>query len=162
MWEVIKNNRAILGKSEDGAYNIQSPIDCKFLTVVKSAKTTISEQYKIPAGTPIFYATLTDKCGTVNIPGTYTIIEKVDKDGKTFGKLKSGAGWINLTDLGKVEEIKKGDKVRVLTNTQYNGNTFHIYHDSYIVLEVSGDRAVISSDGKNVTAAVNVNNIRKI
>ena len=32
-------------------------------------------------------------------PGTYTIVEEaLDRDGNTWGKLKSGAGWICLTE----------------------------------------------------------------
>lgn len=173
-WNVIelKNNRAILGTSEDGKYNIQSPIDCKYLTVVKSKETatstTVNEQITIDAGTPIYYDTLDTRSNTVKLTGTYTIIEKKDKNGSTFGKLKSGAGWVNLTEIAKAKasaattaEIKKGDKVKVLRNIQYNGSTFKQYQAIYTVLEVDGDRLVISSDGRNVTCAINIANVSK-
>lgn len=169
-WKIsdLKNNRAILGASEDGVYNIQSPIDCKYLTVVKKEEpkpAAISEQVKIPAGTPIYYMNCKDRCNTINLAGTYTIIEKKTVDNNSFGKLKSGAGWVNLTALSKPAEkveIKPGDTVEVLNNVQYNGKVFTQYQKEYKVLEVSGDRLVISSDGKNVTCAINVSNTRKV
>lgn len=169
-WKIsdLKNNRAILGASEDGVYNIQSPIDCKYLTVVKKEEpkpAAISEQVKIPAGTPVYYTNCTERCNTVNITGTYTIIEKKTVGNDSFGKLKSGAGWVNLTALSKPAEkveIKPGDTVEVLNNVQYNGKVFTQYQKEYKVLEVSGDRLVISSDGKNVTCAINVSNTRKV
>lgn len=38
--------------------------------------------------------------GTVKQPGTYTILEEVqDQEGNLWGRLKSGAGWIDLTDV---------------------------------------------------------------
>lgn len=168
-WKIssIKNNRAILGASEDGVYNIQSPIDCKYLTVVTpaqpatSSSTVVSEQIKISAGAPIYYENLKDRVATVTITGTYTIVEKKQRDdGDTYGKLKSGIGWVNLSELnGPV--IKAGDRVRVLKNLQYNGNTFVQYQTYYTVLQVDGDRLVISSDGKNVTTDINIKNVSK-
>ncbi|NQI35503.1 PASTA domain-containing protein [Streptococcus suis] len=32
-------------------------------------------------------------------PGTYTIVETIQKEGHSWGRLKSGQGWISLTDL---------------------------------------------------------------
>ncbi|CYV38993.1 TPA: PASTA domain-containing protein [Streptococcus suis] len=32
-------------------------------------------------------------------PGTYTIVETTQKEGHSWGRLKSGQGWISLTDL---------------------------------------------------------------
>ena len=38
------------------------------------------------------------KCGVIKDKGTYTIVEtKKAKDGGTWGKLKSGVGWINIS-----------------------------------------------------------------
>lgn len=43
--------------------------------------------------------------GTVEEAGTYTIVEEVkDDEGNLWGRLKSGAGWIDLTDVK--EKIK--------------------------------------------------------
>ena len=57
--------------------------------------------------------------------------------------------------------IKKGDKVRVINNVQYNGGRFAVLRDTYDVIEVKGDRAVIGV-GNAVTAAVNVTNLKKV
>lgn len=38
--------------------------------------------------------------GTVEVAGTYTIVEEAwDEEGNLWGKLKSGAGWVDLTDI---------------------------------------------------------------
>ena len=98
--------------------------------------------------------------GTVGKDGVYTITETSGD----YGKLKSGAGWVIINSSGSTEPtvIKVGDNVKVLKAIQYNGNSFKVYASSYKVLELKGDRAVISSDGKNVTAAVNIVNLQKI
>lgn len=59
--------------------------------------------------------------------------------------------------------IKVGDWVKVTNNVIYGTNKkFVVYVSKYKVLELKGDRAVISSDGKNVTTAISVNNIQKV
>ena len=57
--------------------------------------------------------------------------------------------------------IKAGDKVRVTNAVQYNGQSFAVYFDTYDVIEVSGDRAVIGQ-GSEVTCAISINNITKV
>ena len=81
-----------------------------------------------------------------------------------LGKLKSDAGWVKLGTISTDTDntIHVGDKVSVIKNETYDGKTFVVYVDSYTVLEVNGDRVVISSDGKNVTAAVKACNLKKL
>lgn len=77
---------------------------------------------------------------------------------------------INTVFLTKVSggstsssQIKVGDWVKVTNNIIYGTNTrFTVFVSKYKVLELKGDRAVISSDGVNVTTAISVNNIQKI
>lgn len=57
--------------------------------------------------------------------------------------------------------VQKGDRVKVLKNEVYGGGTFKVYYDTYDVIQVSGDRAVIGV-GNTVTAAVSVRNLRKV
>lgn len=41
--------------------------------------------------------------GTVRTAGRYTIVdERYDSEGNLWGKLKSGAGWVDLTDIDRV------------------------------------------------------------
>ena len=68
---------------------------------------------------------------------------------------------ITLYQEPKKTPIKKGDKVKVLTNLQFNGKPFRVWHKSYDVIQVSGTRIVIGR-GSSVTAAVHVNNLEKI
>lgn len=162
----ISGDRAVLGNNESKSRDIQSPINTSYLTKVSgSTSTTTStssfkEYTKQLKASDLIYATAggTTK-GTVGAEGLYTIVQESVVSNVTYGKLKSGAGWVVVK--GSVE-IKKGDKVRVLKAIQYNGKSFKTYVSTYYVLEVSGDRVVISSDGRNVTAAVNKVNLQKV
>ncbi|MBE6966829.1 MAG: hypothetical protein E7444_00110 [Ruminococcaceae bacterium] len=64
------------------------------------------------AVTPIYSGPSYDDghAGVVGTDGTYTIVEeRWDDEGNLWGRLKSGAGWVNLTD----EEIARGALLRV-------------------------------------------------
>ncbi len=177
--------------------------------------------------------------GSVGANGVFTIVEDKKVGNTTYGKLKSGAGWvivknetpapttstgfkngdlvkisssavyynggaipewvkrenwyissiggdravlglneaknrniqspINTKYLTKVsggttvEPIKVGDWVKVINPIIYGTNKkFTVFVSKYKVLELKGDRAVISSDGRNVTTAIAVSNIAKI
>lgn len=58
--------------------------------------------------------------------------------------------------------IKVGDYVSVTKAVTYDNKSFKVYESKYKVLEISNDRVVISADGKNITAAVNINNVKKV
>ena len=167
----VSNNRAVLGQNEDKTRNIQSPINTKYLTVCsspfKSYTVTLKATdkiYKDPTNT-------TKNVSNVGKSGVYTIIGEKTVNGVKYGKLKSGAGWVKIPSTTKVassstsktsSKIKVGDKVKVINNKQYDGKSFVVYNSFYYVTELKGDRAVISPDKKNVTAAVNVKNLKKI
>lgn len=148
----VSGSRIVLGKSEDGKSDIQSPIDIKYIKDNKITQSNFTVRLK---SSDIIYKSHDDlvKVGTIGTDGVYTITQICDG----YGELKSGAGWVKLS-----EPIKAGDIVKVIKNEQYNGSTFKVYESFYTVLSVSGDRAVISSDGKNVTTAINVKNIHKV
>jgi GH25 family lysozyme M1 (1,4-beta-N-acetylmuramidase) len=57
--------------------------------------------------------------------------------------------------------IHVGDTVRPTSNHDYNGTQVTSWHDSYIVSELVGDRAVLTAEGV-VWCAMNVNNIQKV
>ena len=66
----------------------------------------------LSAVTPIYSGPSYDDghAGVVGTDGTYTIVEeRWDDEGNLWGRLKSGAGWVNLTD----EEIARGALLRV-------------------------------------------------
>lgn len=153
----ISGNRAVLGLNESKNRNIQSPINTKYVSVVKHVTTkTVSLK-----STEMLYATPGGNTkSALGVNGVFTIVEETTVNGVTYGKLKSGAGWVKLTNKDNV--IRKGDTVKVLKAVQYNGKPFKVYASTYKVLELNGERAVISSDGKNVTAAVNIKNLQKV
>lgn len=100
---------------------------------------------------------------------TYTVSEiNGDRAVLTTG----GQVWAALrtSNLSKVgggsapastnSQISVGDRVRVTNAVTYNGQSFKCWYDTYIVMELNGDRAVIGVNGQ-VTAAINVANLRK-
>lgn len=157
----VSGDRAVLGLNETKNRNIQSPVNTKFLTVVKvSSKKTYTVSLK---STDILYATAGGKTkGNVGTSGIFTIVEDTTVNGVKYGKLKSGIGWVKLSTTSTSTPIKKGDWVKVINNTTYDGKKFTVYASKYKVLELNGKRAVISSDGKNVTCAINIANIAKV
>lgn len=110
----IKGDRAVIDKSVDGQNAICSPINVKFLTVVKAtpsapAKTETFKPYlakvtanalNIRKGAGTNFAVV----GCIRDKGTYTIVAESKGTGATkgWGKLKSGAGWISLDFVKKV------------------------------------------------------------
>ncbi len=106
----VSGDRAVIDKSVDGKNSICSPINVKYLAVVKEAATPtprfIAYRVKITAdalnirkGPGTGYSTN----GCIRDHGVYTIVAESTGTGATkWGKLKSGAGWISLDYTTKV------------------------------------------------------------
>ncbi len=163
----ISGDRVVLGKNEAGNSDINSPVSSANLTVIQNASVQPETKFspylvKLAAGTNIYDIKTRNLKGQITISTAYTIVEETVLDGVKYGRLKSGAGWVRLENdkSSPVDNtIKPGDKVSVKHDSMnhcgtYEGGTFYVYEDEYTVLRVNGDRVVISSDGKNVTAAV--------
>ena len=82
----------------------------------------------------------------------------------------NGQVWaaMNVNNLTKVNgtsvsasSINVGDRVRVTNAVTYTGQSFKTWYDTYTVMELKGDRAVIGVNGV-VTAAINIHNISKV
>jgi transcription antitermination factor NusG len=160
----ISGNRAVLGLNEAKNRNIQSPINTKDITLVKTQTTSTFKEYtKSFKGTDKIYGTAGGTVvGTIGTSGIYTIVDEKTVGTVTYGKLKSGKGWVIVRQQDV--QIKKGDKVKVKSGKNYiygTNNKFTMFVSVYTVLEINGDRVVISSDGKNVTTAINKNNLEK-
>lgn len=98
---------------------------------------------------------------------TYDVIE-LNGDRAVIGVNGQVTAAINVNNLSKVSEasaprpsIHVGDRVRVTNAVTYNGQSFKTWYDTYTVMELKGDRAVIGVNG-TVTAAINVSNIAKV
>jgi hypothetical protein len=162
----ISNDRAVLGLNEAKNRNIQSPINTKYLTLVTAAKEKSNKpepfkEYRVSLkSTDLVFITAGGATnGTVGSTGVFTIVEDKVINGVTYGKLKSGLGWV----VTKTPDVKKGDRVKIINPIVYGTNKkFTQFVSTYWVLEVNGDRVVISSDGKNVTTAISKSNIRKV
>ena len=168
----VNGDRAVLGQNVSKTQNITSPINTKYLTVVSvSASGSVSVSYtkQINGSTPLYATPGGAVTGTVGTTGVYTITYESTVNGVKYGKLKSGIGWVNLNQTSSVStsttstEIKKGDTVKVLDPVIY-GSTKKFYNISstYKVLEISGNRVVISADGRNVTAAIDKKYLQKV
>lgn len=158
----ISGDRAVLGLNEAKNRNIQSPIKTSDITLVQAVSTFKEYTMSFKASEPIYESAGGKMTGTMGATGVYTIVEEKSSSGATFGKLKSGRGWVVVK--GSIE-LKKGDKVKIKSGQNYVYGTnkkFTVFVSVYTVLEVNGDRVVISSDGKNVTTAINKNNLQKV
>lgn len=101
----VKGDRVVINKSEDGRNLINSPVNAKYLTVVKASNPVNPKfkEYKVKVtanslrirkGAGVVYSTV----GYINDKGIYAIVD--EKGG--WGKLKSGKGWISLKYTKKV------------------------------------------------------------
>ena len=156
----ISGNRAVLGLNEAKNRNIQSPINTKDISLVNPPSSFKSYTKEFPKGTAIYDNPGGSKTGTLG--GVFTIVEEKTVESNVYGKLKSGKGWVIVKQIST--EIKKGDKVTIKPGQNYvygTNNKFTMYVSVYTVLEINGDRVVISSDGKNVTTAIAKSNLQK-
>ncbi len=111
---------------------------------------------------------------TVNGPvkkGTFRVTEKIKVGGSVMFKLFSGAGYITgdetyvtFTPVAPIvtlptKEIEVGSSVVVLRPITYTGGTFKLWHKTYEVKKLNGDRAVIGV-GNAITCAINKNNLQ--
>lgn len=107
-------DRVVIDKNESGTSSICSPINSKYLTVVKSVATnkTLESTKKVSYKVKITSSSLnirkgagtsTTKVGVIVDKGVYTIVEEKSGPGATlWGKLKSGVGWISLDYVKKL------------------------------------------------------------
>lgn len=154
----ISGDRAVLGLNESKNRNIQSPINTKDITLVTTKANTYTKSLK---SSDLLYSSAGGRIiGTVGANGVFTIVEEKNINGVVYGKLKSGAGWVITSNNST---IRVGDYVKVINPIIY-GTTkkFTVFVDKYKVLEVNGERIVISADGKHVTSAISKTNIQKI
>ena len=97
--------------------------------------------------------------------GAFSNVDNAKNMAKTLNNMGYDTYIVGLNESTSSNQssntIKAGDKVRVTNAVQYNGQSFAVYFDTYDVIEVSGDRAVIGQ-GSEVTCAININNITKV
>lgn len=97
--------------------------------------------------------------------GAFANVDNAKNMAKTLNNMGYDTYIVGLNESTSSNQssntIKAGDKVRVTNAVQYNGQSFAVYFDTYDVIEVSGDRAVIGQ-GSEVTCAISINNITKV
>jgi molybdopterin converting factor small subunit len=161
-------------------------VEAESVTVEQAAKNVIAGRYgngdarkKAIEALGLNYNTVQARVNAILASGT-TTKKSVDEVAKEVISGKWGNGdtrRARLTEAGydynavqaKVNEwlsaskgtIAKGDTVRVTNAVTYNGQNFKCWYDTYTVMQVTGDRAVIGVNGV-ITAAVNVKNLSKL
>ena len=94
--------------------------------------------------------------------GAFKNVDNAKNIAKTLNNMGYDTYIVGLNEeIPKDNSIRVGDKVKVINAVQYNGQSFAVYFDTYDVIEVSGDRAVIGQ-GSEVICAININNITKV
>lgn len=132
-------------------------------TNTTTSGTKVSYVKQFNAGTVIYKTPGGYAVNTIKSYGAYTIVEESVANGIKYGKLKSGAGWVKLGTATVSNDIKVGDVVKVLDPVIYGTNKrFTLLTDKYYVLQISGNRVVISSNNKDVTAAIDKKYLQKI
>lgn len=105
--EKPNGDRVVIDKNEGGTNSICSPINKKYLTIVKKSSENLgSNNTQVPYLTKVTVECLNIRnvpsidgvvVGCITDRGVYTIVqEAIDKSGKKWGRLKSGIGWICL------------------------------------------------------------------
>ncbi len=121
-----------------------------------------------------FVATLLKSYGW----GINRVTKHQDYSGKYCPHRTLDLGWsrflkmveanMKALNVASATAFKKGDKVKVINTTvkngrvagiTYTGGTFVCWHDTYTILSIKGDRAVIGVKGI-ITAPVNTKNLR--
>lgn len=107
----VSGDRAVINKNESGINSICSPVNTKYLTVVRDFKPADDgtfEPYLVKLtsnSVPIYNGAGTNyqHVGEITDRGVYTIVsESVGRGAAKWGKLKSGAGWIPLDLANKL------------------------------------------------------------
>ena len=116
-WHVVEveGNRAVLGKSEDGKNSINSPVDVKYLTVVKAGTktTTVKTEPVIDAGKKVvlskcpIYASSGSLLSSGKITGTYYLWDanpvknriRITNSKENVGKSQKVTGWIKVSNV---------------------------------------------------------------
>ena len=97
------------------------------LTVIPAHAQSVPYLQKIKAGQPIYKGPgyFFDSTESVVLDGTYTIVEEyLDDNNALWGRLKSGAGWVDLSDV-------RGEYDAVLTMTVQEPDPYFVGHGSY-------------------------------
>lgn len=107
------------------------------------------------------------KVGTVGVDGVYTITEEKANGNITYGKLKSGAGWVIVKQTASqpttttATTFKVNDLVSIASNaTYYTGQSIPgwVLQEKWYISSISGNRAVLGlnqSKNRNIQSPIN-------
>lgn len=99
--------RAVLGKSEDGKFNLNSAVDEKYLKKIKSGKTTQSSAATFPALSGYEGSSITTALNLIGISSTYSNRLKIAKANGIKLYIGTAAQNAKLLDLLKQGELLK-------------------------------------------------------
>lgn len=104
--------------------------------------------------------------GTIGVDGVYTITEEKTVGNTTYGKLKSGKGWVIVKQTTQQPakpkaSFKVNDLVSIASNaTYYGGQSIPgwVIQEKWYIASISGDRAVLGlnqSKNRNIQSPIN-------
>lgn len=102
--------------------------------------------------------------GTIGTDGVYTITEEKTVGNTTYGKLKSGKGWVIVKQTAQQPAkttFKVNDLVSIASNaTYYTGQSIPswVLQEKWYIASISGDRAVLGlnqSKNRNIQSPIN-------
>lgn len=100
--------------------------------------------------------------GTIGTDGVYTITEEKTVGNTTYGKLKSGKGWVIVKQTTQTTtSFKVNDLVSIASNAvYYTGQSIPswVLQEKWYISSISGDRAVLGlnqSKNRNIQSPIN-------
>ena len=124
----------------------------------------------LKGNTVVYDAPNGKKVGTVGVDGVYTITEEKAIGNVTYGKLKSGKGWVIVKQTASqptttVSTFKVNDLVSIASNARYyNGGAIPqwVLQEKWYISSISGNRAVLGlnqNKNRNIQSPINTKDL---
>jgi len=137
---------------------------------IQREEQTVTEEYEPGEEVKVLKAEQYSGGSFTTYHDTYQIIE-CKGDRAVIGVNGQVTAAINISNIVRTDggqqiveqpqskqSLSIGSTVKVLNAEQYTGGSFAVYFDTYTLMELNGDRAVIGIDGQ-ATTAINICNI---
>lgn len=136
-------------------------------TTKPATKPSTGYTKSLKGNTVVYDAPNGKKVGTVGVDGVYTITEEKANGNTTYGKLKSGAGWVIVKQTASQPTtttsttFKVNDLVSIASNaTYYTGQSIPgwVLQEKWYISSISGNRAVLGlnqSKNRNIQSPIN-------
>ena len=137
-------------------------------TTKPATKPSTGHTKSLKGNTAVYDGPNGKKVGTVGVDGVYTITEEKAIGNITYGKLKSGKGWVIVKQTASQPvntttstTFKVNDLVSITSNARYyNGGAIPqwVLQEKWYISSISGNRAVLGlnqSKNRNIQSPIN-------